>query len=136
MLARNGVSLQRLSTFVVGGDAFAQRGDSQALTIAEQYSQLGIHLTRANMDRINGAAAILTLLGDPDRGLPVRLQISERCVHLIECLPSMEHDPKRPEDVLKVDVDDNGDGGDDPYDALRYGVMAGQGVKSFVMPYA
>jgi hypothetical protein len=26
--------------------------------------------------------------------------------------------------VKKVDTDENGNGGDDPYDALRYGVMA------------
>jgi hypothetical protein len=32
------------------------------------------------------------------------------------------HDPKNPEDVLKVDCDDQGEGGDDHPDAFRYGV--------------
>ena len=32
----------------------------------------------------------------------------------------MQHDPNRPEDVLKVDTDKDGIGGDDAADALRY----------------
>jgi hypothetical protein len=31
----------------------------------------------------------------------------------------MQHDPNRPEDVLKVDCDEDGVGGDDANDALR-----------------
>ena len=42
------------------------------------------------------------------------------CAGLVECLPSLQHYPNRPEDVLKVDVDDNGAGGDDTADCLRY----------------
>jgi hypothetical protein len=49
-----------------------------------------------------------------------RLFIHGRCARLIECLPSLQHDPNRPEDVLKVDADEDGVGGDDPADALRY----------------
>jgi hypothetical protein len=32
----------------------------------------------------------------------------------------LQHDPNRPEDVLKVDADEEGVGGDDCADALRY----------------
>ena len=32
----------------------------------------------------------------------------------------LQHDPNRPEDVLKVDADEEGVGGDDAADALRY----------------
>jgi hypothetical protein len=39
---------------------------------------------------------------------------------LIETLPILQHDPHRPEDMLKVDADDDGVGGDDAADALRY----------------
>jgi hypothetical protein len=39
---------------------------------------------------------------------------------LAECLPSLQHDPSRPEDVLKVDADEDGVGRDDAADALRY----------------
>jgi hypothetical protein len=46
--------------------------------------------------------------------------IHERCTRLIECLPSLQHDPNRPEDVLKVDADEDGVGGHDAADSLRY----------------
>jgi hypothetical protein len=46
--------------------------------------------------------------------------IHQRCPRFIECLPSLQHDPNRPEDVLKVDADEDGVGGDDCADALRY----------------
>ena len=38
----------------------------------------------------------------------------------LECLPSLQHDPNRPEDVLKVDADEDGNGGDDAADCMRY----------------
>ena len=42
-----------------------------------------------------------------------------RCPH--QAFPlNRQHDPTRPEDVLKVDSDDDGSGGDDAADALRY----------------
>jgi hypothetical protein len=45
---------------------------------------------------------------------------NHRCGRLIETLPGLQHDPNRPEDVLKVDADEEGVGGDDAADALRY----------------
>ena len=39
---------------------------------------------------------------------------------MIETLPALQHDPNRPEDVLKVDAEENGVGGDDAADALRH----------------
>jgi hypothetical protein len=48
------------------------------------------------------------------------LLIHKRCGRLIETLPTLQHDPNRPEDVLKVDADEDGVGGDDRADALRY----------------
>lgn len=124
MLARHGVTPQRLRTFVAGGDVFAAKGDRQGMTIAAQYAQCGLTLSRANDDRINGAAEIMRRLGSGDGGSAPTLTISGRCARLIDCLPSLQHDPHRPEDVLKVDTDADGNGGDDFYDAARYGVMA------------
>jgi phage terminase large subunit len=46
--------------------------------------------------------------------------ILKRCGLLIETLPALQHDPNRPEDVLKVDTDEDGVGGDDTADCLRY----------------
>ena len=47
-------------------------------------------------------------------------ETNDRCRRLIDCLPALQHDPMRPEDVLKVDADEDGIGGDDAADALRY----------------
>jgi len=122
MLARNGLALDRLETFVAGGDVFNKSGASKT-TPAQQYEEHDIQLTRANMDRPNGAARILEYLGDVDRQIAPRLFVSDRCARLIECIPALQHDPNRPEDVFKADIDESGEGGDDAYDALRYGLM-------------
>jgi len=58
--------------------------------------------------------------GDPENGVRTTLFIHQRCKRLIETLPTLQHDPNRPEDVLKVDADEDGIGGDDAADALRY----------------
>ena len=89
-------------------------------------------LTPANSDRIQGAAEWLNRLGDPAAGVAPRITVSARCTRLIECLPSLEHNPYRAEDVLKVDTDDDGLGGDDPYDAARYGIMFAAGLRPAV----
>ncbi|HWV98980.1 MAG TPA: hypothetical protein VNZ64_04730 [Candidatus Acidoferrum sp.] len=131
MLARHGLSGHQpstishqqarvLSRFVAGADIFSRQSDGS--TIARQYAPLGISLRPANTDRINGWGEILHYLGDPAAGVPARLFIHQRCARLIECLPSLQHDPNRPEDVLKTDPDDDGLGGDDTADALRYAV--------------
>ncbi len=122
-LDRLGRPLAALDAFVAGADVFAQKGDAHAKTIAEQYAEYGIDLVPAAMDRVSGWSEILRLLGDPDRGIEPRLKIFDTCRSLIECLPALQHNPNKPEDVLKWDVDDEGNGGDDPADALRYGLM-------------
>lgn len=123
MLDRNHVGSHQLEAFVAGTDVFAKRHNGG--TVADDYAAEGFKLTPANTDRLNGAAEILSRLGDneADPVIPPRVFVSERCPRLIECLPSLEHDPHRPEDVLKIDTDDNGLGGDDPYDSFRYGLM-------------
>lgn len=132
MLERFKLTVDDLACFVAGRDVFAQKGDEEGKTIADQYADLGIHLTPANVDRVNGAAELLDRLGDPEGESPLApsLIISDSCARLIECIPAMEHDPHRPEDVLKVDTDEDGLGGDDPYDSLRYGVMEATGAGS------
>ena len=117
-------NVERLDKIVAGVDVFSKRGESK--TIAEQYEECGLTLTPANDDRINGAAEVLQRLGDVMAAPPIAptLYIVDTCARLIDCLPALQHDPHRPEDVLKVDTDDDGVGGDDFYDAFRYGVMA------------
>lgn len=125
MLARHGVGVHRLMGVFAGADVFAKKLSGG--TVADDYARLGQHrlaLRPANMDRINGAAEILRRMGDPLNGIAPTLSIFSTCRRLAESLPSLEHDPHRAEDVLKVDTDDDGRGGDDFYDSFRYGVMA------------
>jgi hypothetical protein len=122
MLDRNAVSPDRVRRQIfAGGDVFAKKQDGG--TIADDYQELGWKLIPANTDRISGAAEWLARLGDVQHGIKPRTVISNRCPKLIECLPSLIHDPNNPNDVLKVDADEDGQGGDDPYDGGRYGLM-------------
>ena len=112
------LELSDLKRFVAGADVFSRQSDGT--TIAAQYAKHGINLRVANTDRVNGWAEILDLFGDVDAGIRPKLFIHQRCKRLIETLPTLQHDPNRPEDVLKVDADEDGIGGDDAADALRY----------------
>jgi phage terminase large subunit len=125
MLQRHHVALEprtqysiALRRFVAGADVFNR--NSEGSTIAAQYKEQGIFLRSAATDRINGWAAIHQGLGDPAAGVPPTLFIHRNCTRLIDCLPTLQHDPTRPEDVLKINPDDDGIGGDDAADALRY----------------
>lgn len=123
MLARHKIGdrkleLADLKRFVAGADVFSRQSDGT--TIAAQYVTQGITLRCANTDRVNGWAEILTRFGDVEAGIRPSLFIHKRCGRLIETLPTLQHDPNRPEDVLKIDADDDGIGGDDAADTLRY----------------
>jgi hypothetical protein len=112
------LEISDLKRFVAGADVFSRQSDGT--TIAAQYAKLGINLRCANSDRLNGWAELMTRFGDVDAGIRPTLFVHQRCGRLIETLPALQHDPNRPEDVLKVDADDDGIGGDDAADCLRY----------------
>jgi hypothetical protein len=112
------LEISDLKRFVAGADVFSRQSDGS--TVAAQYAKLGITLRPANTDRVNGWAEILQRFGEPQCGVPPTLFIHQRCARLIETLPALQHDPNRPEDVLKVDADEDGVGGDDAADSLRY----------------
>jgi hypothetical protein len=118
MLMRHGLKVGDLKRFVAGADVFSKQSDGT--TVAAQYGREGITLRPANMDRVNGWAEVLQGLGDPGADVLPRLFVHQRCGRLAETLPALQHDPNRPEDVLKVDTDEDGVGGDDAADALRY----------------
>lgn len=122
MLGRHGLEIRSLARFVARADVFGKQSDGSS--VASQYARLGIRLTAANMERVQRWSEILRRLGDVDAGIRPSLFIHERCARLIECLPNLQHDPNRPEDVLKVDCDDDGNGGDDAADAFRYLVQS------------
>jgi hypothetical protein len=107
-----------LSRFVAGADIFGT--ESNGNTIASQYRALGFSLRAANMDRVSGWSAVAQRFGDPTAGIPPTLFIHPRCHQLLACLPRLLHNPDRPGDILKANINDEGVGGDDPADTLRY----------------
>lgn len=124
LFAEWGVTMDDLRCFVAGMDVFSQRGDRHGKTIADQYADCGIVLSPAQTDRIAGASEVRARLGDPARNMPARFKVERRCVKTAACLPRMRHDPLRKEDVLKTNANAHGQGGDDEYDLVRYGLLA------------
>lgn len=123
-LARYGIARHRIERFVVGTDVFAKTGAAEK-SIAEQYAGLGFRMTAAKTgpgSRVAGAHHLMKLLGNPERDIAPQWFITRNCERLINTLPMLERDPNRPEDVLKVDISDDGSGGDDDYDAARHGL--------------
>lgn len=128
LLQRIGIPKHRLRRIVAGHDVFVSKGDSSGKTIADQYKELGYTFTRAQIDRINGAAQLLARLGNQTTSppTPATFRVWRRCARTIATIPAMVHDPNRPEDVLKVDAQADGSGGDDVYDETRYALMDAQ----------
>ncbi len=132
MLERHDLKIENIRSIEAGGDVFAKR--DERTTIAQEYANLGIHLSRAQMERVNGWRRIASLLGDPEpderpgeilEPIEPSILIHPRCHLLIESLSAAQHDEKRPEDVAKMDLPaDDPDGvSDDELDAFRYGIM-------------
>jgi len=131
-----------LYPIVAGHDCWTQksvlRDDALPPTIAEQFSLHGIHLKKAVIDRIQGAAQVRDYLAWQKRpGNKPRFFIFNipGCVEVFDCLARMIHDPDRVEDVLKVDATE-GDpmSGDDDYDMIRYGLMSRPSITDKIKP--
>ena len=130
MMARHSLTdFSQLDYFVAGGDIFGAESDGGS--IAGAYGDLGMALTITGLwgDRINGWAEVIRRLGDPDKPrFDPKLLVHRRCKGLIERMPLMVHDENKPDDMRKVDCDeDTGEGGDDHPDCLRYLVASDKG---------
>ena len=108
-------SAEKIQQFFISPDAFADRtGES---TIAELLRDVACRGNRfplpasASYDRIGGWQLLYQLL-ETDQWL-----IAENCPRLIESLPMMIRDDKKPEDIKKAD-------GDDCADSARYGLYS------------
>ena len=104
--------------FVAGTDTFGT--ESSGESVAKQYRAFGLKLVNACTDRAAGWSVIAQRLGDPEAGIAPTLFIHPRCRRLLATLPYLQHNPNCPGDVLKTDINEEGVGGDDAADALRY----------------
>lgn len=103
---------EKLEMVALSPDAFAQRHSPRTIAdeISSELIEAGLPAaTRADDDRLGGWMLCNQLL------VTGKHRISTACPALIECIPTLQRDPKKPEDVLKMD-------GDDPADGWRYGL--------------
>jgi phage terminase large subunit len=119
----------QLERIIAGLDCWAMKGVTKSgipPTIAEEFMEQGLVLSRAITDRIQGANQVRQYLAWRDRpDQKPKLFIFNTCPITFDTLSRMQTDPNRIEDVLKQDAND-GDpsGGDDAYDSLRYFLMS------------
>lgn len=128
--------IDKLDYIVAGWDCWL-RGRDGGVSIAEQFmkSTPRILLRKASEDRIQGVAQVRRYIawkekdkdkeGKPIDGKPM-FYIFESASGVYDTLTRMifDTDGPKPEDVKKVDADENGLGGDDDYDMVRYGLMS------------
>lgn len=93
-------------------------------TIAEVLTEYGIYLTKANISRVQGLNNLRRHLEHgPDRDPTLRFFDTAGNRKCFAQLGAMVLNPADLEDVLKVDADpETGEGGDDFYDCVRYGM--------------
>lgn len=121
------VPVKQLRKFVAGHDCWNEvkaRGENTP-SIADQFREEGILLQKANISRASGLNNMRRYLTyGPDRPPRFRIMDTPNNRRVFETLESMVVDPDDPEDALKVDADEYGQGGDDAYDMTRYALAA------------
>lgn len=134
VLSTYGLTVSDLSDLWAGADITKQTGESKD-SVQKKYKNKGIAWKISETgpgSRIQGAHHLTELLGRPEDkatsppvdAIPPRwFYVKSTCKGLAECLSTLVPNPKNGEDVLKVDANSEGIGGDDPYDCLRYGLF-------------
>ena len=113
---------------VAGHDVWADvKARSEHIpTLAEQFAAHGFPMVKANISRIAGVQncrRYLQLIGEEQTPRFAWMDTPTNR-KVFECIESRVSDPDHPEDVLKVDADDSGTGGDDHYDQWRYALAS------------
>lgn len=118
----------KLGSIPSGHDCWSKQAGAPSIEEKMREASKGkIILHKANIERVLGAQQVrdyLVLRQSKDGIKKPRLIFFRNCPITFDCITRMTHDDKKPEDVMKVDAED-GDPytGDDPYDALRHGLM-------------
>lgn len=116
---------ERIQAFYLSPDAFELSGRkwSREGTIAQQINDalVGSNVPppeKANNARISGWRLMYDMLNSE------LWTVASCCKRLIETIPILMRDEDNREDVLKVDSDEDGQGGDDYADGARYGLAS------------
>jgi len=122
MLSRHHIGVGDLYSFVAGRDCFSRNEDGK--TIADAFSENGVDLSVADVDRANGWKRCHALFGDISANIPSKGFIHSRCKSLIQQIQLAQHSEKRAGDIEKFNADTEGNGGDDALDAWRFGISS------------
>jgi hypothetical protein len=121
----------QLQSIVAGHDCWAKKAminRGSTPTIAEEFLKHNLILTRAKIDRVQGASQVRNYLAWRDLkngNSSPRFTMFDSCPISFDALTRMEHDPDHVEDVLKIDaLEGDPMSGDDAYDMVRYALMS------------
>lgn len=121
-----GLVAQQLTDVYAGHDVRAKpmaRG-SPGISTQEVFAQHQVYLTLADNDRANGARVVrrLMAMSDDTRSQGFYIVETPGNLRVIGQLESIVPDPNDVNKPLKVDADQDGKGGDDGADMVRYGL--------------
>jgi hypothetical protein len=117
ILRLNNLDVEDLEFIAAGKDCF--RADKDGSTVATEYQERGILLTPVHIDRVNAWSQVAEVFGDIQHQIRPRCFIHKNCVNLIQQIQSAQSDPKKPNDILKMNCDEEGNGGDDYLENFR-----------------
>jgi phage terminase large subunit len=130
----HGLDVGELEFIAAGRDCF--RVDKDGSTVATEYQERGIFLTAVHIDRINAWSQVAEVFGDVAHQIRPKCFIHKNCVNLITQIQSAQSDPKKPNDILKMNCDpETLEGGDDYLEGFRGAiVMAYSGLLKNAKP--
>lgn len=118
LLALHNVTIDELEFIAAGRDCF--KVDKDGSTVATEYQERGIMLTAVHIDRINAWSQVAEVFGDVSKQIRPRCFIHKNCPELVVQIQVAQCDPKKPNDILKMNADsETGDGGDDLLESFR-----------------
>lgn len=121
LLALHNLEVEDLEFIAAGRDCF--RVDKDGGTVATEYQERGINLIPVHIDRINAWAQVAEVFGDIQHQIKPRCFIHKNCTGLINQIQAAQSDPKKPNDILKMNCDpETLEGGDDELESFRNSV--------------
>jgi hypothetical protein len=116
LCALHNLDVGELEFIAAGKDCF--RVDKDGSTVATEYSERGIMLTATHIDRVNAWSQMAEVMGDIQHQIKPRFFVHRNCENLIVQIQSAQSDPKKPNDILKMNASpEDGQGGDDVLEA-------------------
>lgn len=103
MLALHNIEIGDLEFIAAGKDCF--RVDKDGSTVATEYQERGIMLTPTHIDRVNSWAQMAQRFGDIQNQVRPTMFIHKNCHNLIFQIQCAQCDPKRPNDIQKMNFD-------------------------------